>query len=197
MELEDMKHTWNEVDKRIEIKELLTNQLITKMTQKRYNSRLNKIGTSEYVGTLVCYLGASNLILNFTKIDYSPTRILALIAILLLFILPIISLQSLRAVKSTTISSKTYLEAIEDFGKRKKRFQKLQVLNVSLGFFLMLITVPILLSIQEKDLEHFSNYWTLFFPIMVAFFLIFAFWVLRHYNKILNETERMLKEINE
>lgn len=196
MDIEDMKHAWKELNKRVEDQEILTNQLIMKMTQKRYNSKLNKIGTSEYVGTLVCYMGATYLILNFTKIDGTSMRVLALIAIALLFILPIISLKSLRAVKSVNISSKTYLEAIDDFGKRKIRFQKLQKLNVSLGLFLLLIAVPILLAIQGKDLSQAPNYWTLFFPISIAFFLVFAFWVLRSYNKILNETEKMLSEIN-
>lgn len=196
MELEDMKNTWQEVSDRVEKQEILTNQLIEKMTHEKYHSKLNKIGYSEYAGTLICYIGAAYLIGNFTKIDGLLMQIFAIIAIALLFILPIISLKSLRTIRSVNISSKTYLEAIEDFGKRKIRFQKLQKLNVSLGLFLMLTGAPVLSSILGKDLSQIPHFWTLIFPISITFFLVFSFWVLRAYNKILNQTGKMLSDIN-
>lgn len=196
MELEEMKNAWQTMSKRIEKQEFMTDQLLEKMTREKYNSKLNKIGYSEYVGVLICYIGAIYLIMNFTQIDDTLMRIFALVAISLLFILPIISLHSLRAVKNVNISSKTYLETIEDFGKRKIKFQKLQKLNISLGLFLMLVAIPVLSAIQGKDIGQTPYFWTLIFPITLAFFLAFAFWVLRSYNKILNETEKMLSDIN-
>lgn len=196
MELEEMRNTWQEMSKRLEHQEFMTNQLLEKMTREKYNSKMNKIGYSEYIGTIICYIGAAYLIMNFTKIDATLMQVFALFAILLLFILPIISLKSLRAVKNINISSKTYLEAIEDFAKRKMKFQRLQKLNVSLGLFLMLVAIPVLSAIQGKDIVQIPNFWTLIFPISIAFFLVFAFWVLRSYNKLLNETEKMLSDLN-
>lgn len=196
MELEEMRNTWQEMSKRLEHQEFMTNQLLEKMTREKYNSKMNKIGYSEYIGTIICYIGAAYLIMNFTKIDATLMQVFALFAILLLFILPIISLKSLRAVKNINISSKTYLEAIEDFAKRKMEFQRLQKLNVSLGLFLMLVAIPVLSAIQGKDIVQIPNFWTLIFPISIAFFLVFAFWVLRSYNKLLNETEKMLSDLN-
>ncbi len=196
MELEEMRTAWQEMSKRVENQEMLTDQLLEKMTREKYYSKLNKIGYSEYISTLICYIGAAYLITNFTKIDDTLMQVFAFVAVLLLFILPIISLRSLRAVKKVNISSKTYLEAIEDFGKRKIKFQKLQKLNVSLGLFLMLVAIPVLSAIQGKDIVRIPYFWTLVFPISIAFFLVFAFWVLRSYNKILNETEKMLSDIN-
>ncbi len=195
MELEEMKKTWQEVSRRVEKQEILTNQLIEKMTHEKYHSKLNKIGYSEYAGTLICYVGAAYLIMNFTKIDDIRMQVFASIAIALLFILPIISIKSLRTIRRVNLSSKTYVEAIDDFVKRKIRFQKLQKLNVSLGLFLMLTGVPVLSSIQGKDLSQIPYFWTLIFPISTAFFLVFAFWVLRSYHKILNQTEKMLSDI--
>lgn len=196
MELEEMRNAWQEMSKRVEKQEFLTNQFLEKMTTEGYNSKLNKIGIPEYIGTVICYIGAVYLIINFTKIEDTLIGIFALIAILLLFILPIISLKSLRIMKNVNIPSKTYLETIEDFGKRKIRFQKLQKLNVSLGLFLMLVAIPILSAIQGKDIGQIPNFWTLILPISIAFFTVFAIWVLRSYNRMLNEMEKMLSDIN-
>jgi len=196
MELEEMKNNWQEISKRLEKQEFLTNQIIEKMTTDKYHSILNKIGISEYVGTIICYIGAAYLSIHVTKIDAPLMQVFALVAILLLFVLPVISLQSLRAMKNVKIPSKSYLETIGDFTKRKIRFQKLQKLNVSLGLFLMLMAIPVLSAIQGKDIGQIPYFWTLIFPISITFFVIFTFWVLQSYNKILNETEKMLSEIN-
>ncbi|MCX2681332.1 hypothetical protein OOZ15_15370 [Galbibacter sp. EGI 63066] len=197
MELEEMKNTWNELSKRVEKQELQTDQIIEKMTQQKYHSKLNKISYSEYAGTIICYIGAAYLIVNFAKIEETLMQIFTIIAILLLFILPVISLKSVRIMKNVEISSKTYLEAINHFGKQKIRFQKLQKLNVSLGLFLLLISVPVLSAIQGKNISETPYFWTLIFPFSILFFLVFAYWVMKSYNKVLNATEEMLSEINQ
>lgn len=196
MELEELKNTWQAMSKRVENQEFLTNQILEKMTREKYHSKINKIGYSEYIGTIICYIGAAYLIINFTKIDDILMQIFAIIAIALLFILPIISLKSLRAVKNINIASKTYMQAIEDFAKRKTRFHRLQKWNISLALFLMLVSIPVLSAIQGKDISQAPHFWILIFPISIAFFLAFAVWVLKSYNKILNETEKMLSDIN-
>ncbi len=196
MELEEMKHTWQEMSKRLENQEATTTRLLEKLTNEKYHSKINRIGNSEYIGTIVCYIGAAYLIINFVKLADVTMQIFALISILLLFILPIISLQSVRAIKGVKVTSKNYLETIHDFGRRKVRFQKLQKLNISLGLFLMLVAVPVLSAIQGKDISTIPYFWTLIFPISVAFFLVFAFWVISSYNKLLTKTEKMISDIN-
>lgn len=196
MELEELKNTWQEMSKRVEKQESLTNQILEKMMQQKYHSKLNKIGYSEYAGTMICYIGAAYLLMNFTKIDDILLQIFGIIAIALLFTLPVISLKSLRAVNNVNIGSKTYIQAIEDFAKRKTRFQRLQKLNVSLALFLMLVAIPVLSAIQGKDLAQVPYFWTLIFPISIIFFLVFAVWVLKSYNKLLNEAEKMLSDIS-
>ncbi len=196
MELEELKSTWQALSKSVEKQELLTDQTIEKMNWEKYRSKLNKIGYSEYIGSIICFIGAAYLFMNFAKIDSILMQIFAIIAIALLFVLPIISLKSLHAVRNSHIASKTYIQAIEDFAKRRTRFQKLQKLNVSMALFLMLISIPVLSAIQGKDLGELPHFWTLIFPITVIFFVGFARWVLKYYNKILNETEKMLSEIS-
>lgn len=196
MELEELKNTWQSMSKRVENQEFLTNQILEKMKREKYHSKLNKIGYSEYIGAIICYIGAAYLIMNFMKIEDILMQLFAIIAIALLFILPVISLKSLRTVKNINISTKTYAEAIEDFGKRKIKFQRLQKLNISLALFLMLVAIPVLSAIQGKDIAQAPHFWTLIFPISIAFFMVFALWVLKSYNKILNDTEKLLSDIN-
>lgn len=197
MELEEMKNTWEELSKRIEKQELVTNQLIEKMTQQKYTSRLNKIGFAEYVGTIICYIGAAYLIMHFEKIEETLLQVFAVIAIVLLFVLPVISLKSIRALKMVNVSSQSYVETLTAFAKQKLKFQKLQKLNVALGFFLLLTVTPVLAAIQGKDLSQSPYFWTLIFPLSVLFFFGFAYWVLKSYNKLLAENEKMLTAISD
>lgn len=196
MELEEMKNAWQEINVTNKKSTYLTNQFLEKMIDEKYNSKINKIGYSECISAVICFLAAIYLIINFDTIERPLIQIFALIAILLLFILPTISILSLRNLKKIDISSKTYLEAIEDFGKRKINFLKFQKLNISLGLFLIVIAIPVISAIKGKNIDQVQSFWTIIFPIAIVFFLIFALWVLKSYRNILNETKKMLSEIN-
>lgn len=196
MELDEMKNLWEGMSKKVENQELLTKKLIEKVTEQKYHSKLNKIRYSEIIGAIICYLGAIFLIMNFIKIDPLAEKVFAVIAIGLLLTLPVISLSSLSSMQKLQISSKTYLDTLNDFGKRKIKFQRLQKLNVSLGLFLIIIAIPVLSAIKGVDLSKTEHFWTLTFPISVIAFLGFAIWVLRSYNKSLEATEKLLSEIN-
>lgn len=196
MELEEMKDTWNTLSEKVEKQDILLNKTIEKMKQQHYNSKLNKIGYAEYIGTIICYIGAAYIGINFLKIEGPLMQAVAALSILLLFILPVISLKSVRTIKNADIYAKTYLETINSFAKQKMRFQKLQKLNVFLGLLLMLLIFPVLSAIQGKDLSHIPNFWTVIFPFFIILMLGFAYWVLKSYNKILEDTEKMLSEIN-
>jgi hypothetical protein len=197
MELEEMKQAWNAMSKRVEKQEILNQQIIEKMTNDQYQNNLKKIALPEFIGTIICYLGAAYLSVNVPKLDEPLIQFFGVISIALLLILPIISLQSVRAMRKVNLAAQTYLETIQIFGKQKLRFQKLQKLNVSLGLFLMVIGVPVLFSIPGVSLKPSPLFWLLYFPLGVMFFLGFSYWVLKYYNRKLKATERMLAEVNE
>ncbi|MCG2612687.1 hypothetical protein LZZ85_00285 [Terrimonas sp. NA20] len=195
MELEEMKNAWSEMNNSSGTPSRLTTQLLDQMTQNNYRSKINRIGQFEYMGSIICYLAAAYLLANFAKIETMIMQVFAFIAIALLLVLPIVSIRSLCAVKNINISSNTYLDTIKDFGIRKIRFQRLQKLNVSLGFLLMLIILPVFASIRGKDISQIPYFWSLIFPLAIAFFLAFAGWTLRSYNRMLQQTENMLRSI--
>ncbi len=196
MELDKMKNLWEGMGKKVENQDLLIKSLIEKVTEQKYHSKLDKIKYSEFIGAIICYLGAIFLVMNFLKIDPLAEKVFAVIAIVLLFTLPAISLSSLRSMQKIQISSKTYSDTLYDFGKRKIKFQRFQKLNVSLGLFLIIIAIPVLSAIKGVNLSETENFWTLTFPTSIIAFLGFAIWVLRSYNKSLEATEKLLSEIN-
>jgi uncharacterized integral membrane protein len=195
MELEEMKSTWQQMSDKLRDQEILNKQLIERMTQESYQSRMQKIGTSEYIGTVICYIGAAYVIINFATIERPAVQVLAVVLVLLLFVLPILSLKSVAAMRGVRISSTSYVEAIEDFAKRRIRFERLQKINVSFGLFVLLFIIPVFAAIQGKDVTQTAHFWTLIFPMAVAFFLAFSYWVLKSYGRILNHTEKLLSDI--
>ncbi|CAN5156991.1 hypothetical protein BH23BAC2_BH23BAC2_11310 [soil metagenome] len=196
MELEEMKSNWEEMSKRIEKQEILNNQLIEKMTHQKYKSKLKIIGNAEYIGTLTCYLGATYLIINFTKIEEFIFQLLCMITILLLFALPIISLKSLRGMKNISIHTAKYSETIKTYMHQKMRFYKLQRINMILAFLLLIIILPVLASIYGKEINSITNFWTIIVPVYVAFFAGFSFITWRYYSKILENLKNELAELN-
>jgi hypothetical protein len=142
-------------------------------------------------------LGAAYLSVNVPKLEEPLIQVFGVISIALLLVLPIISLQSIRGMRKINFFSHSYLETIQIIGQQKIKFQRLQKLNVSLGLFLMVIGVPVLLSIQGVSLNPSPLFWMLYFPLGVVFFLGFSFWVLKYYNRKLKATEKLLAEINE
>ncbi len=194
MELENMKKMWQEMDVRMENQERTTGKLIEDIMRAKYKSRLNKIGYPEYAGFFVCYAASAYLSVNLPKLHDVTMQIFTAFDILLLLLLPIISLKSLRSMQNLDASSKTYTETIIDFAQRKAYFQKLQKLNIALSFFLLITLIPAVASILGKDLHEINHFWSIIFPSGVGLFLLFAFSVLRFYNKVLKSTENMLSE---
>lgn len=197
MELEEMQQAWGKLSQQVEKQEILTNQLLEKTTRQSYHSRLNRIKYSELAGTLVCYAAAAYVSVHLAQLEGLWMQALAALTIVVLLVLPILSLASVRAVRGVNISVATYAETIQTFARQKIRFQQLQKINVLLGLVLLVVALPVLAAIQGKDLGQIPYLWTVMVPVGMAVFLVFAFWVLRAYNKTLAEMENALSDIRQ
>lgn len=195
MELEEMRAEWNKLSTKVEKQEKLTEEVIEKLVKYKYRTGLKRISIPEYVGTLICYVAAAWLIINFGKLDGGIYQFFGAVIILLLFTLPVISLKSVTGMNRLRIATGTYAETIRDFAKQKIRFQKLQKINVSLALGLFVISLPVLANIQGKDINAIPNFWV-FFPMSILLILMFSWWVLSNYNNALREAEEMLKELD-
>jgi hypothetical protein len=196
MELEEMQQAWERLSEKVEKQDILTNQLLERTTRQGYHTTLNRIGYPEFIGTLICYAGAGYVSVHLTKIEGLYMQVLAGLAIGLLLLLPILSLASVRALKKVNVSTATYLETIHTFARQKIRFQRLQKMNVVFSMALMLVSLPVLAAVQGKDLGQIPYFWSAIFPVFVVVFLAFAYWVLKSYNKTLENMENLLTDIN-
>lgn len=196
MELDDLKNTWNEANNQTNQKQYLTSQSIDEMTQKKYYSKIKKIAYPEMLGVAICLIGSIFIGVNFYKLDTTFLQGVGIVSIVLLLALSGISLLSLRQLNISAEVNKPYAETLKIFAIQKMQFFKLQKINVTLCY-LLLVTVIILLSklFNGKDITNSKYFWTFSFTIGYIFLLFYSKWVAKFYKKTLNQTEELLEAL--
>ncbi|MXV16495.1 hypothetical protein [Hufsiella ginkgonis] len=197
MELEEMKAAWEDLGRKVEKQDKLTHQMIEKMTEQRYRSRLDGIALPEKIATVFCFVFAAALILNFYRIHQPLMQVFGALSVAYLVVLPLISLSMLRDLKKISLSDISYAEAIRRQAQKRIRFQKFQVINLVASFAFMLVFFPVLIDMMGKSVAHEPYFWMLVVPFGIAIFLGASFWVLRCYNRTLSAAESLLAEIDQ
>ena len=194
MELDDLKHTWDNQKNKEQQK--ITSKMIDQMTQTKYNSKINKIAYPEIIGSVICLLAALSIEFNFYKLDTSFLQGVGVLSILNLLTLSAISILSLRQLKITSDFNQPYAETLKIFATQKLQFYKLQKINITLSY-LLLVTVIILLSkfFSGRDITDSKYFWTFSFSFGYIFLLFFSKFVTKFYKNTLKETEELLHEL--
>lgn len=200
MELEEMKNTWQELSKRLDQQEIVTAQIIEKMTQEKYKNKFSKLMTYEIIGSLICYASALFLIVNFEKLDSWYLILLGITSLLSLLVLPVLTLRKISNIKKLNIANSSYKEVLIKFHKAKKELFVNQKLTLYLSVLLAIIILPVSSKIfKNKDLfeaEHINNIW-IYVPILLIFLFFLSRWVFKGYKHVTNSAEQILKEIDE
>ncbi|MEO8795793.1 MAG: hypothetical protein ABI390_10020 [Daejeonella sp.] len=197
MDLENLKQDWNSMNTESAGSGKLTGEIINQMTQRKINSKINKIRTPEITGGLVCILGLVFIGYNFEKLDNTFLQSIALITILLLIVLPLFSFLSLKQFDtSEDAKDKPYVETIRQFAVQKLRFQKYQQVNIFLCY-LLLVGVVILLPkfFSGKDLSQSKTFWMFAFSFGYILLMVVSKWVKKYYAKNLNRAEELLNAV--
>jgi hypothetical protein len=118
------------------------------------------------------------------------------LSILLLLLLPTISSLSTWKLSKPSNLNKPYAETLKAFANQKIRFIKLQKLNVTLSY-LLLVSIIVLLSklFSGKDLFDSKYFWLFSFTIGYIFLLFYSKWVDNYYRKKLQQAEELLAEL--
>ena len=195
MELDDFKNTWDNQSNETQ-QQNLTFKIIDQMTQSKYNSKINRIAYPEIIGILICLFATIFIALNFYKLDNIFLQGVGIVSILLLLTLSVVSFLSLRQLKKTNDFSKPYAEALKIFATQKLEFYKLQKINMTLSY-LLLVTVIILLSkfFSGRDITDSKYFWTFSFSFGYIFLLFFSKFVTRFYKTTLRKSEELLQEL--
>lgn len=196
MELDDLKNTWEDLNNPAKKQQNLNPEMIDQMTKIKYYASLKKVAYPEITGVIICLAGASFIILNFSKLDTAFLQGVGIVTILLLLALSVISLLSLRQFNIKGNVTKPYAETLKEFATQKIRFHKLQRINVTLSYLLLVVTI-ILLSkfFNGKDITDSKYFWTFSFSFGYIFLLFYSKWVLRYYANALRQAEDLLKEL--
>ena len=195
MELDDFKNTWDNQSNETQ-QQNLTFKIIDKMTQSKYNSKINRIAYPEIIGILICLFATIFIGLNFYKLDNIFLQGVGIVSILLLLTLSVVSFLSLRQLKKTNDFTKPYAETLKIFATQKLEFYKLQKINITLSY-LLLVTVIILLSkfFSGRDITDSKYFWTFSFSFGYIFLLFFSKFVTRFYKTTLRKSEELLQEL--
>jgi len=196
MELDDLKNTWKETRNPLTDQQTVNRETLEKISNQNFRSRVNKITIPEIVGSIVCLAAAVYIGSSFDKLDSAFLQGAGVLSILLLLLLPVISYLSTRRLKVSGRIDQPYAAVVKDFAVQKIRFIKLQKLNVTLSY-LLLVAVIVLLSklFSGKDISVIKNYWLFSFSIGFIFLLFYSKWVNKYYRKTLRQAEELLREL--
>lgn len=196
MELDDLKNTWTNMNNEVQQQPHLNTETINQMTSSKYHSRIKKIAYPEIAGIFICVAGAVFIIFNFSKLDTVFFQATAIVAIVVLLLLSAISWISIRRLNVTGDVNKPYAATLKDFAVQKIRFSKLQKINVTLSY-LLLVCIIILLPkfFSGKDITRNNSFWIFAFSIGYIFLLFYSKWVSKYYSNSLHQAENLLKEL--
>jgi hypothetical protein len=195
MEFDDLKNTWNNQSDKTQ-QQNLTFKIIDKMTQTKYNSKINKIAYPEIIGSVICLIATIFIGLNFYKLDTIFLQGVGVISILVLLTLSVVSFLSLRQLKIPNDFNKPYAETLKILATQKLEFYKLQKINMTLSY-LLLVTVIILLSkfFSGKDITDSKYFWTFSYSFGYIFLLFISKYVTKFYKNTLRKSEELLQEL--
>jgi len=198
MELDDFKNTWNEMDNQVKSNPNIDLSTFNTMSKKKFQSGLKKIVVPEILGSLVCIGCAIFIGFNFYKLNTLAFQITGVLALVLLLVLPVLSIMSIWQLYKAGDITKSYAENLKTFTLQKIQFCKLQKLNATLSYLLLVTVIMLVTKLFGKNSITESNYfWTTAFGLGYIFMLGAIKWVAKFYNKTIAQAENLLQELPE
>ena len=196
MELDDFKNTWDSTGNRLPGEQELSIQSFTAINKRNFRSRLKRIVLPELAGSAVSVASAVYIACNFFRLGTLFFQSAGAITILLLLVLPVISVASIQPMYKAGNINSSYADTLKTFATQKIRFCKLQKLNITLSYLLLVTMILILPDLFGRNYITGSRYFFVFaFPIGYIVLLCFSGWVFKSYNKTIRHTEDLLKEL--
>lgn len=198
MELDELKNSWQQIGSRAEEKTIINTKLFNAMGKRKFYTALKNIIIPEILGSVVCVGAAVYILLHFNRLDHIAFQITGSLTILLLVILPVISLRSLYELYKSSNLHQSYTDALKEFSIRKIKFCKLQKLNMTLSYVLLVVMVLLATRIfGSNHLTENKSFWIIAISIGYIILTFFIKWVSRSYNKTIRHTEQILQELAE
>jgi hypothetical protein len=197
MELEEMKTLWEAMSQKIEKQQTMTEKLILEMTKTRYKNRFAKITTFETMASVICFAMAFIVMLNFQKLDTWYLVVCGVFAIIFLVSIPIAVLQLWSKIRNLNIGVGNFKDVLNQYVHYKASMLRMQRISIYLNFpFLLIVFLLSNKIINNRDFIQEGISWFWLIPAFL-FLYFFSRWGYRHYVKITNSAEDILKELEE
>ena len=196
MELDDFKDTWDEMTRQVNDNQIINIKMIDKMGKTKFQSSLKKILLPELFGSIICIVFAIFILFNFDKLNTVSFKIAGLVSVILLIFLPVISLRSVFQLYKAIDINKSYAETLKDFAVQKINFCKLQKINITLSYLLMVTVIIIAARLFGRNEKTDSGYFFIT-AFSLGYIILFSFskWVFKKYNRTIQQTEDLLNEL--
>ena len=198
MNLEEMQAAWQEMTEKLDAQKHLTNSLILDMTHEKIRNKISRIARYESIGAVACFIGATFVLLNITKLDTWYLLGCGILVALYFIVLPLIVLRSIGKMRNIDLVNNTYRESLLEFTHRRKRFLSFQRFGIIANFFLMILILPVFGKlINGKDLfVNQSSEWLWFSCIMLLVLIPFSIWGYRKYSRMTASAEYLLRDLD-
>lgn len=198
MELEDMKAVWSDLTEQLEQQKKLTDEIILKMTQQQYKSKLYRIVLPETIGSVICFATALLIAINLPKLGGGIMLLCGIISLLLFILLPVLSLRALSRMMNINIGGNSYQQTLIDYAKGKRQFQFAQKLGFYLCFVLMLVFLPVATKLMDgKNIFQETSIWIWYIPLGSIGLYFFTTFVYRYFKRTITEAEALLSELED
>ncbi len=199
MELEEMQKAWSQMSTALENQKQLTDELIMKMAQKEYTSKINKVLRAESVGALICFATIAYVIINYTKFQTWQSQVCAIILVLTLLTMSIGSLFLLKKMKQIDLQKDTLSDTVVKYSRYKKLTIQFQKASILVGFFVLFAASAVFsVLFNGKDMFLDIELSKMIVPMIIGV-LIFGFIAYlggKFYGKSLKEAQTVLEDLD-
>ncbi len=198
MELEELQTAWVQMSQELENQKKLTNEIILKMTQEKYQKKFSKLRNLETVGALICYLWVVYFLFNFGKLDTWYLQLCGILSIGFLIALPTLVLKSLKRIQDLDIVNGSYKKNLVIYTKEKNKLLKIQKTGIYLSYLVLFILVPVstkIISNKNIFLTDLKPLQGVALVVALVFTFFFTRWGYRSYKKITNSAEDILRDL--
>ncbi|MDB4291915.1 hypothetical protein N9954_00800 [Maribacter sp.] len=199
MTIEEMQDVWSEMTEKIDEQKRLTDKLILNMTQEKIKNKISSIARYEFLGAIVCFLGALGILLNIGKLDTWYLLASGIVVLAYLIVIPMIVLRQIGQMKNIDLLKNSFKQSLIEFTDKRKRFLFWQRTAIFSNFFLMVLILPVsskLLSGKDLFVEQ-SSVWAWYVILMLVFLIPFSLWGYRKYSRMTASMESLLLDLQE
>ncbi len=196
MGIEELKKDWEALDQDTK-QHTLSGKQIKTVIKSRYRFWIYKTFMIESCFLLVYLYFIALTVFRFEVLEKSYLEVLAVISIVLLVLSFIGRIVRLGNILSYSYLNYSYSGLLEKLAHHSIRIQKFYLLNIILGFFLLIALIILNIKIyNEYDLIQSQSFWIILIPVSLFFTVVVNQWIRKYYKKAIDEAEELLSELS-